>query len=67
MILPSNASIPNAAKEFLEAIADEILPVELPAEQTQVEVAALPFYEDVKLYALTDTSTATAERALCSL
>ena len=47
---------PNAAKEFLEAIADEILPVELPAEQTQVEVAALPFYEDVKLYALTDTS-----------
>ena len=45
---------PDAAQEFLATIAPDIAPVTLPRDQTLVQVADLPFYEDVKFYALTD-------------
>ena len=45
---------PEATREILSAIADEILPVKFPADQTLVQVADLPFYDDFKFYALTD-------------
>ena len=44
-----------ATKKFLADIAGDIDPITLP-ERTTVEVAALPFYDEVKLYALTDTT-----------
>lgn len=45
---------PIAARELLASIAPEITPVTLPADKTLVQVAELPFYEEHKLYALTD-------------
>lgn len=45
---------PDEGKQILSAIAPEIAPVSLPFDQTLVEVMDLPFYEDVKFYALTD-------------
>lgn len=45
---------PTAARALLSEIAPEIMPVTLPPDKTLVQVADLPFYEEHKLYALTD-------------
>jgi len=45
---------PEATKELLAAIADDIRPVTLPLDKTLVQCAALPFYPEHKFYALTD-------------
>jgi hypothetical protein len=45
---------PNEAKEFLATIAHDMLPVSVPQDKTLVQVATLPFYDQYKLYALTD-------------
>lgn len=45
---------PEAARSFLATIAKDLLPVSVPQDKTLVQVAALPFYEEYKLYALTD-------------
>lgn len=41
---------------FLEEIAHDLLPVKMPEGKTKVQSAALPFYDEHKLYALQDTS-----------
>lgn len=48
------ALAPDEARSFLALIAHDMLPVSVPHDKTLVEVATLPFYEDYKLYALTD-------------
>ena len=50
------ALTPDAAREILAAIAPDILPVKLPSDKTLVQVAAMPFYDEYKLYAFTDMS-----------
>lgn len=45
-----------ATKKLLADIEDEIAPVTLPADKTDVHVHALPFYDDFKLYAISDTT-----------
>ena len=47
---------PDAAQKILDDIESEIDPVTLPAGKTTVQVTPLPFYEDFKLYALSDTT-----------
>jgi hypothetical protein len=51
---PFEALSPDAARALLVEIAAEIAPVALPLDKTLVQVATLPFYDDYKLYALTD-------------
>jgi hypothetical protein len=46
----------DAAQKFLTAIAVDILPVTLPEGKTTVQVADLPFYDDYKFYAISDTT-----------
>lgn len=46
----------DEARAFIGTIAQELLPIAVPADKTTVQVAALPFYEDYKLYALSDTT-----------
>lgn len=45
---------PDDTRVFLNEIARDLLPISVPADKTLVQVAALPFYEEYKLYALTD-------------
>jgi hypothetical protein len=45
---------PDDTRTFLNEIARDLLPISVPADKTLVQVAALPFYEEYKLYALTD-------------
>jgi len=45
---------PDEARAFLTSIARDMLPVSVPQDKTLVQVTALPFYEEYKLYALTD-------------
>ncbi len=45
---------PDDTRAFLSEIAQDLLPISVPADKTLVQVAALPFYDDYKLYALTD-------------
>ncbi|MDR3450607.1 MAG: hypothetical protein P4M15_12845 [Alphaproteobacteria bacterium] len=45
-----------ATQKLLAAIAVDISPVTLPADKTKVEVAALSFFDEFKLYTLSDTS-----------
>lgn len=45
---------PEAARDFIQEIARDLLPISVPADKTLVQVAALPFYDEYKLYALTD-------------
>jgi len=52
--LEFEALSPDAARAFLTTVAHDMLPVTVPIDKTLVQVAALPFYEDYKLYALTD-------------
>jgi hypothetical protein len=47
---------PDAARAFLQEIARDLLPISVPMDKTLVQTAALPFYEEYKLYALTDMS-----------
>lgn len=49
---------PDIAQAFLDSIADAIAPVTLPRGTTVVRKADLPFYDEVKLYALKDTTLA---------
>ncbi|MFA6279564.1 MAG: hypothetical protein WC612_02065 [Bdellovibrionales bacterium] len=52
--LTFEALAPDAARAFLATVAHDLLPIMVPADKTLVQVAALPFYDDYKLYALTD-------------
>lgn len=45
---------PDEGRAFLTTIAKDLLPITVPMDKTLVQVAALPFYEDYKFYALTD-------------
>ncbi len=45
---------PEEARAFLTTIAQDLLPIAVPADKTLVQVADLPFYEEYKFYALTD-------------
>jgi hypothetical protein len=45
-----------AAQKFVAEIGDDIAPVKLPVNRTAVQVADLSFYDDFKLYALSDTT-----------
>jgi hypothetical protein len=47
---------PDAAKQLLSAIASEIEPVVLSPDKTTVQAASLPFYDEFKLYALSDAT-----------
>jgi len=46
----------RTAQAVIEAAAPFIEPATYPSGKTVVQVAELPFFEDVKLYALTDTT-----------
>ncbi len=52
--LAFKALSPEEGKAFLATIAQDLLPITVPADKTLVEVADLPFYEEYKFYALTD-------------
>lgn len=45
-----------ATQKMLADIASDIAPITLPADKTAIGVADLPFYDEFKLYALTDTT-----------
>ena len=47
---------PAAVQKLLGDIASDIAPVKLTEGKTTVQVAELPFYEEFKLYALSDTA-----------
>jgi len=47
---------PDEARAFLAAIAHDLLPITAPADKTLVQVASPPFYDEYKVYALTDMS-----------
>jgi len=54
--LPFTTLSPNDAAVFLRAIAKDLLPISVAEGKTTVEIADLPFYDEYKLYALTDTT-----------
>jgi len=43
-----------AAQKLVNDIATEITPVKLPPDQTSIQVASVPFYDDFKFFALSD-------------
>lgn len=45
-----------ATQKMLVDIADEIAPVKLPEGKTAIQVADLDFYDEFKLYAISDTT-----------
>jgi len=45
-----------SAQKILSEIATDLIPVKLPADKTVVQCAKLPFYDEFKLYALSDTT-----------
>jgi len=47
---------PVAAKQFLSEAAEAFAPAALPEGRTSVQAAALPFYDEFKLYAISDTT-----------
>ena len=47
---------PAVAKKFLAEIAPAIAPVTVSETNTTVSVASVPFYDEVKLYVLKDTT-----------
>lgn len=47
---------PAATQKLLSDIASDIAPVKLPEGKTTVQVADLPFYDEFKLYSLSDTT-----------
>jgi hypothetical protein len=44
------------AKKLVEDIASDIAPVKLPPDKVSVQVASLPFYDEFKFYAVSDTT-----------
>jgi hypothetical protein len=46
----------GATTQLLEDIAPEITPVKLTPDKTSVQVATVPFYDEFKLYALSDST-----------
>jgi hypothetical protein len=46
----------DAAKRILEEVASEAGSISLPEDKTIVQVADLPFYDEFKLYSLSDTT-----------
>jgi len=54
--LTFTALSPDEAGRFLRTIAKDLLPISVPMDKTLVQVAELPFYDEHKLYALTDMS-----------
>ncbi|MER2519655.1 MAG: hypothetical protein ABTQ34_03085 [Bdellovibrionales bacterium] len=42
------------AQKLVDAIASDIKPITLTRDKTNVQVASLPFYDDFRLYALSD-------------
>jgi hypothetical protein len=54
--LPFETLTPDAAQKVLSDIATEIMPVKLPEGKTIVQSLSLPFYDEFKFYALTDTT-----------
>jgi hypothetical protein len=47
---------PAATQKILADIASDIAPIKLPADKTVIQCADLPFYDEFKLYALSDTT-----------
>lgn len=47
---------PAATQKMLADISGDIAPVTLPAGKTDIRVCDLPFYDDYKFYALSDTT-----------
>jgi hypothetical protein len=45
-----------AAKKLVKTIADDIAPVRIPPDKATIQVADLPFYEEFKFYAFSDTT-----------
>src|ERR1700682_2603355 len=45
-----------ATQNLLTEIASDLAPVKLPPDKTTVQVADLPFYDEFKFYALSDTT-----------
>jgi len=45
-----------SSQKMLAEIGTDISPVNLPADKTEIGIYDLPFYDDFKLYALSDTS-----------
>jgi hypothetical protein len=54
--LSLEALSPEDGRAFIAEIAHDLLPISVPADKTLVQVATLPFYDEYKLYALTDMS-----------
>jgi hypothetical protein len=46
----------GTTESLLSTIGSEIAPIKLPEGKTTVQVADLPFYDDFKFYALSDTT-----------
>ena len=49
---------PDAAttKKLIKAIASDIEPVKIPPDKATIQVADLPFYDEFKFYAISDTT-----------
>jgi len=47
---------PASAAKLVADIADDIAPVKLTADKTSVQAADLPFYDEFKFYALSDST-----------
>jgi hypothetical protein len=47
---------PAATQKMLADIASDIAPVKLPEGKTTIQVADLPFYDEFKFYAVSDTT-----------
>lgn len=45
-----------ATQKFLADVASDIAPVKLPESKTTVQVADVPFYDEFKFYAVSDTT-----------
>ncbi len=45
-----------ATQKFLADVASSVAPVKFPEGKTSVQCAALPFYDEYKLYAVSDTT-----------
>jgi hypothetical protein len=47
---------PAATKKLVDEIADDIAPIKLPEGKVSIQAASLPFYDEFKLYAVSDTT-----------
>jgi len=46
----------DAAKKLVKTIAGDIEPVKIPPDKATIQVADLPFYDEFKFYAISDTT-----------